>query len=173
MILKPKTTSFDLFSYNSTLGHFSLLHDNIQFHHESKRPRDVKFSFSYLRKNSKELFIILVSEEFNDQNMTYKRVLNEYLIHVFLDRSPEIIHFTPIRVSPIPTVYQLAKISNTLELIGAFITHNSIGVLFFRIDSTIQYCTVDEVNTYLILILIDFNIILCILVFECKVHSSD
>ena len=146
LILKPKTKSFDLLKYSG--DNFHLIKANISpdiVNSNRKLPENVKFSFSYVSDQKEWLFIVLVSEQFNEENMTYERDFEDYTVSIIL--KPYNITIDKNNGS---FVAQLKNINNTLELIGTFVTHESIAILFFRFDSTIQYCTVDEVNTYLI-----------------------
>ena len=146
MILKPKTNSFDLLRYSG--DNFHLVKANItdiKFDPKTKMPENVKFSFGYFDKNREGLSIVLVSEEFNEENMTYNRYFDDYFVTISTKKKK--VFFVQNTNQSI--VDHFKNISNTLELIGAFVTNESDIILFFRIDSTIKYCSVDEVNTYL------------------------
>ena len=174
MILKPKTNSFDLLEYNVNDRNFHLLLaniSNVKFPQNEKMPENIKFSLSYLfffsnDTNSPLHSTLFVSEEFIANNRTYERNVNDFLVSIETNKT--IISF--IRNSVLFQGFKdFNKINNTLELIGVFAPNESVVILFFRFHSTIQYCTVDEVNTHLILNENRFQYNSFILVFEKRI----
>ena len=87
MILKPKTNSFDLLRYSG--DNFHLVLANIEFAPNSVKPKNdqlIKFTFGYFDERTTLQSIVFVSEEFNDEDMTYKRDFEEYFIFLLLKK---------------------------------------------------------------------------------------
>ena len=145
LILKPKRKSFDIF--DEIDDHFHDVQHNIKRRDVPKQSEnlfeEVKFSFGYIEVMSGKPSTVLVSEKLNEKDRTYLRKFRDFF--VTLQRPEYVLIFEPPTTKP----FVQENICNTLDLMGVFITREPIAktILFFRLNSTIQYCYEFEVNT--------------------------
>ena len=90
-------------------------------------------------------YMVLVKEEYDENNRTYNREFLNYNVTIN-KQGKTILLGKPVNPNPFE---HLKNINNTWDLIGV-LRRNTSDIAFFRFGANIQYCTVDEVNTYLI-----------------------
>ena len=86
---------------------------------------------------------VLVSEKFNEKDRTYLRKFRDYFVKFRRQPKYELIFETFSSKS-----FRQENIANTLDLMGVLVTNEPKVIMFFRLNSTIQYCYEFEVNTY-------------------------
>ena len=149
MIFKPKNKSFDVF--DEIDGNFHEIHTNIKGRDEPRQFEnlfeEVKFSFGYIEVMSGKPSTVLVSEKFNEKDRTYLRKFRDYFVKFRRQPKYKLIFETFSSKS-----FRQENIANTLDLMGVLVTNEPKVIMFFRLNSTIQYCYEFEVNTYLTLI---------------------
>ena len=149
--MKPRNdfwVNFDLFELkeNVTFNYVTFLTSDA----EKEWFKNIKFSFARNASSSKgklRQYMVLVKEEYDENNRTYNREFHPYLVDI---NKPATIGLVP---RPFPNLINplnqaLKNINNTWDLIGIFGTRSMNA--FFRYGSNIMYCPIDEVYTYLI-----------------------